>query len=171
MGNHTGDGVLIMSLIRIGTGYDVHALVEERPLIVGGVTINHNKGLIGHSDADVLSHAISDALLGALALGNIGDFFPDNDPKYKDADSIELLKDVYHKVQEKGYELGNLDSVIIAQEPKFKPHIPAIRASIAAALETTIDAIGVKATTTEWLGFEGREEGIAVQASVLLIKK
>ena len=139
LGNHTGDGVLIMSLIRIGTGYDVHALVEERPLIVGGVTINHNKGLIGHSDADVLSHAISDALL-VLALGNITTF-PDNDPKYK-IDSIELLKDVYHKVQEEGYELGNLDSVIIAQEPKFKPHIPAIRASIATALETTIDAIG-----------------------------
>ena len=114
-------------MIRVGTGYDVHALVENRPLIMGGVTIDHEKGLLGHSDADVLAHAISDALLGALALGNIGDFFPDNDPQYKDADSMVLLKEVYKTVQEKGYKLSNLDSVIIAQNPKFKPHILAIR--------------------------------------------
>ncbi len=158
-------------MIRVGTGYDVHALVENRPLIMGGVTIDHEKGLLGHSDADVLAHAISDALLGALALGNIGDFFPDNDPQYKDADSMVLLKEVYKTVQEKGYKLSNLDSVIIAQNPKFKPHILAIRESIAATLQCHIDFIGVKATTTEWLGFEGREEGIAVQATVLVIEK
>ncbi|MGC6366998.1 MAG: 2-C-methyl-D-erythritol 2,4-cyclodiphosphate synthase [Candidatus Marinamargulisbacteria bacterium] len=158
-------------MFRIGTGYDVHALVENRPLIMGGVTINHSKGLLGHSDADVLAHAISDAFLGALALGSIGDLFPDTDPKYKDADSILLLKEVYEVIKNKGYKLSNLDAVIIAQMPKFKPHILAIRESLAAALECDVNDIGVKATTTEWLGFEGREEGIAVQASVLIIKQ
>ena len=157
-------------MFRIGTGYDVHALVENRPLIMGGVTINHSKGLLGHSDADVLAHAISDAFLGALALGSIGDLFPDTDAKYKDADSILLLKEVYEVVKNKGYKLSNLD-VIIAQMPKFKPHMLAIRESLAAALECDVNEIGVKATTTEWLGFEGREEGIAVQASVLIIKQ
>ena len=156
---------------RIGTGYDVHALVDDRDLIIGGVKIPHTKGLIGHSDADVLAHAISDALLGALALGNIGDFFPDNDPKYKDADSIELLKEVHQKSIEHGYRIGNIDSVIMAQNPKFKPHILAIRTNLAQALNCPVDCIGVKATTTERLGFEGREEGIAAQANVLLEKQ
>ena len=155
-------------MIRIGTGYDVHQLVDGRPLIVGGVTIPHDKGLLGHSDADVLTHAIMDAMLGALALGSIGDWFPDTDPNYKGADSIELLKEVYHKVKEKGYRMLNLDSVIIAQQPKFKPHISAIQERLAATLGCAVALVGVKATTTEALGFEGREEGIAAQASVLL---
>ncbi len=158
-------------MIRIGTGYDVHELVDNRPLIIGGITIPHEKGLMGHSDADVLAHAITDAILGALALGNIGDWFPDTDKKYKDADSIELLKIVYKAIVEKGYQLVNVDSVIIAQEPKFKPYIPAIREQIALALNSSIDQIGVKATTTEHLGFEGRKEGIAAQANVLLESK
>ncbi|MGA0242039.1 MAG: 2-C-methyl-D-erythritol 2,4-cyclodiphosphate synthase [Candidatus Marinamargulisbacteria bacterium] len=157
-------------MMRIGTGYDVHALVADRPLIMGGVVIPHTKGLLGHSDADVLAHAITDALLGALAMGSIGELFPDTDDVYKDADSIELLKNVYDRVQKKGYHLGNLDSVIIAQMPKFKPHILAIRKCLSQAFECDIDAVGVKATTTEWLGFEGREEGIAAQASVVLFK-
>lgn len=155
-------------MIRIGTGYDVHQLVPGRPLIVGGVTIPHDKGLLGHSDADVLTHAITDAILGALAMGSIGDWFPDTDAAYKDADSIELLKEVYKKVKEKGYEIVNIDSVIIAQNPKFKPHISAIQDCLAKAMDCTVDMVGVKATTTEKLGFEGREEGIAAQASVLL---
>ena len=126
-------------MVRIGTGYDVHALVENRPLIIGGVTIAHSKGLLGHSDADVLAHAISDAFLGALALGSIGDLFPDTDPKYKDADSIVLLKEVYALIQSKGYKLSNLDAVIIAQRPKFK-----LSVSLAAAL-SAMDQVGIKA--------------------------
>ena len=155
--------------MRIGTGYDVHALVENRPLIMGGVLIDHPKGLLGHSDADVLSHAISDALLGALAMGSIGDLFPDSDPKYKDANSIVLLKEVVARVTASGYQIANIDSVIIAQVPKFKPYILQIQQSLANAMGISITQVGVKATTTEWLGFEGREEGIASQASVLLI--
>ena len=155
--------------MRIGTGYDVHALVENRPLIVGGVLIDHPKGLLGHSDADVLSHAISDALLGALAMGSIGDLFPDTDPAYKDANSIVLLKEVVAHVAASGYQIANIDSVIIAQLPKFKPYILQIQTSLANAMGLSIKQVGVKATTTEWLGFEGREEGIAAQASVLLI--
>ncbi|RAP24635.1 2-C-methyl-D-erythritol 2,4-cyclodiphosphate synthase [Candidatus Marinamargulisbacteria bacterium SCGC AG-343-K17] len=158
-------------MIRIGTGYDVHQLASDRPLIIGGVTIPHDKGLLGHSDADVLTHAITDAILGALAMGSIGDWFPDTDPKYKDADSIELLKDIYQKVKDKGFHIANIDSVIIAQNPKFKPHISAIQECLAAALGCAVDVVGVKATTTEKLGFEGREEGIAAQASVLLQSK
>ena len=156
-------------MTRIGIGYDVHQLVVERDLIIGGVKIPYEKGLLGHSDADVLSHAISDALLGALALGSIGDWFPDTDPNYKDADSIKLLVEVHQKIIEKGYQIGNIDAVSIAQQPKFKPYIPTIRESLATALNCSKDQIGVKATTTEKLGFEGREEGIAAQASVLLI--
>ena len=156
-------------MTRIGIGYDVHQLVVERDLIIGGVKIPYEKGLLGHSDADVLSHAISDALLGALALGSIGDWFPDTDPNYKDADSIKLLVEVHQKIIEKGYQIGNIDAVIIAQQPKFKPYISTIRESLATALNCSKDQIGVKATTTEKLGFEGREEGIAAQASVLLI--
>ena len=157
--------------MRIGYGYDVHQLVTNRPLIVGGVTIPFEKGLLGHSDADVLSHAITDAILGALALGNIGDWFPDSDPKYKNADSIELLKHVYQDVQSKGYQIGNIDSVIVAQLPKFKPHILGIRECLSQALDCQIDQVGVKATTTEQLGFEGRQEGIAAHATVLLEKQ
>tara|TARA_A100001015_G_C14856068_1_gene658385 strand:- start:162 stop:635 length:474 start_codon:yes stop_codon:yes gene_type:complete len=157
--------------MRIGYGYDVHQLVTDRPLIVGGVTIPYEKGLLGHSDADVLSHAITDAILGALALGNIGDWFPDSDPKYKNADSIELLKHVYQAVQSKGYQIGNIDSVIVAQLPKFKPHILAIRECLSQALNCQMDQIGVKATTTEQLGFEGRQEGIAAHATALLEKQ
>ena len=153
-------------MIRIGMGYDVHQLVDGRPLIVEGVQIDHQKGLLGHSDADVLTHAIADAMLGALALGSIGDWFPDTDQQYKDANSIELLKKVHSKVKQHGHNVVNIDSVIIAQEPKFKPHIKAIQEQLALALNCRIDQIGVKATTTEWLGFEGREEGIAAQACV-----
>ncbi len=155
-------------MIRVGTGYDVHQLVANRPLIIGGVTIPHEKGLLGHSDADVLAHTITDAMLGALSMGNIGDWFPDNDPKYKDSDSIELLKIIYKEIRDKGYKIGNIDSVLIAEQPKFKPHIPSIRESLATALNCELDQISVKATTTEKLGFEGREEGIAAQAVVLL---
>jgi 2-C-methyl-D-erythritol 2,4-cyclodiphosphate synthase len=154
--------------MKVGIGYDVHQLVDDRPLIIGGVTIDHSKGLLGHSDADVLSHAISDALLGALALGNIGDFFPDTDPAYKDANSICLLQEVHQKIISLGYEISNVDSVIIAQEPKFMPYITQIRTTLAAALGCSVNQIGVKATTTERLGFEGRQEGIAAQAIVLL---
>ena len=157
-------------MIRFGIGYDVHALVVDRPLIIGGVTIPHSKGLLGHSDADVLTHAITDAMLGALAMGSIGDWFPDTDPMFKDADSIELLKEIHEKVKKKGYQIVNVDSIIMAQEPKFKPHMPAIQASLAEAMELALDRVGVKATTTEQLGFVGREEGIAAQASVLLEK-
>ena len=158
-------------MIRIGTGYDVHAFAQDCDLIIGGVTIPHHKGLLGHSDADVLSHTITDALLGALALGNIGDWFPDTDPKYKGANSINLLKEVMVKIRSEGFEIINIDSIIIAQQPKFKPYIQQIRDSLSTALKCDISQVSVKATTTEWLGFEGREEGIASQASVLLEKK
>lgn len=155
-------------MIRIGLGYDVHAFADHRPLVIGGVDIPHTHGLLGHSDADVLTHAICDAFLGALALGSIGDWFPDTDPQYNNANSMDLLKQVYAAVQDRGYRLGNLDSVIIAQTPIFSPHIAAIQASLANALNDKVHAIGVKATTTEWLGFVGRKEGIAAHASVLL---
>jgi len=157
-------------MMRVGIGYDVHQLVDGRPMIIGGVTIDHSKGLLGHSDADVLSHAITDAMLGALAMGSIGDWFPDTDPAYKDADSLYLLRNIYDKVIEKGYTIGNIDSVIIAQEPKCKPYINVIQQSLASTLGCPHDAIGVKATTTEQLGFVGKKEGIAAQAVVLLEK-
>lgn len=155
---------------RIGQGFDVHAFAENRKLIIGGVEIPYEKGLLGHSDADVLLHAISDALLGALALGDIGKHFPDTDPKYKNADSKILLADVYGLVKEKGYTLGNVDAVILAQKPKMMNYIPQMQKVIAGILETEIDAVSVKATTTEKLGFTGREEGIAAMAAALLIK-
>ena len=155
-------------MIRVGIGYDVHQLVENRKLIIGGVTIPHEKGLVGHSDADVLAHAITDAILGALALGNIGDWFPDTDQTYKDSDSIELLKIVYEDVKKRGYSIVNLDSVLIAEQPKFKPFINDIRQSLTDALGCDLEQISVKATTTEKLGFEGRQEGIAAQAVVQL---
>ncbi|SEN59856.1 2-C-methyl-D-erythritol 2,4-cyclodiphosphate synthase [Lihuaxuella thermophila] len=157
-------------MIRIGQGFDVHQLGENRPLIIGGVTIPYEKGLIGHSDADVLLHTICDAILGALALGDIGRHFPDTDPEYKGADSAELLKVVWNLAKERGYRLGNADATIIAQKPKMAPYIPQMRERIAELLETDIDRVNVKATTTEKLGFTGREEGIAAMAVVCLVK-
>ncbi len=158
-------------MIRIGQGYDVHALVEGRSLILGGVNIPHEKGLLGHSDADVLLHAIADAILGALSLGDIGKHFPDTDPAYKDADSKKLLAKVWELAKERGYSLGNLDATIMAQKPKLLPYIPQMVERIAAILEADSNQINVKATTTERLGFVGREEGMAALAVVSLISK
>ena len=154
--------------MRIGHGYDVHKLVEGRPLIVGGVEIPHEKGLLGHSDADVLLHAISDALLGAAALGDIGKLFPDNDPQYKGADSLILLREVCNQVRKAGFEIENIDSTIIAQAPKFRPYIDEMRARISAYTDIEIDCISVKATTEEQMGFTGRKEGISAHAVCLL---
>ncbi len=155
-------------MIRIGQGFDVHAFAENRKLILGGIEIPHTKGLLGHSDADVLLHTIADAALGAIAAGDIGKHFPDTDPEFKDADSAKLLQHVYALVKQQGYELGNLDATVIAQAPKLRPYIDTMRARIAELLEADIEQINVKATTTEWLGFTGREEGIACQAVILL---
>jgi 2-C-methyl-D-erythritol 2,4-cyclodiphosphate synthase len=157
-------------MLRIGQGFDVHQFAEGRPLIIGGVEIPHEKGLLGHSDADVLLHAIADACLGAIAAGDIGKHFPDTDPAYKDADSAKLLQEVWKLVEEAGYQLGNLDCTIIAQKPKMAPFITKIRERIAELLNASVDQINVKATTTERLGFTGREEGIAALAVVLLQK-
>ena len=154
---------------RIGQGFDVHALVEDRPLTIGGVTIPHEKGLLGHSDADVLLHAVTDALLGALALGDIGQHFPDTDLRFKGADSRVLLRHAYELVRDKGYVLGNLDASIIAQAPKMMAHIPAMRENIAADLGVPYAAVNVKAKTCEKLGFLGRSEGIACEVVVLLM--
>lgn len=154
--------------MRIGHGYDVHRLVEGRNLILGGVKIPYEKGLLGHSDADVLLHAVSDALLGAAGLGDIGRHFPDTDPKYKGADSLELLRQVYRKISEKGYRVGNIDVTMIAQRPKLKDYIPQMQANIAAAVETAPDRVNVKATTEEKLGFTGTGEGMACHAVCLL---
>ncbi|HAW81937.1 MAG TPA: 2-C-methyl-D-erythritol 2,4-cyclodiphosphate synthase [Balneola sp.] len=159
-----------MKNIRIGYGYDVHKLVSGRKLILGGVEIPHIMGLEGHSDADVLLHTITDAMLGALALGDIGTHFPDTDLKYKNVDSRILLRKAYGLVKEKNYELGNLDATIVAQEPKLKPYILQIRETIALDLNTDIENVSVKATTSEWLGFEGRKEGVSSSAVVLLTK-
>jgi 2-C-methyl-D-erythritol 2,4-cyclodiphosphate synthase len=156
--------------IRIGQGFDVHQLVEGRKCIIGGVDIPYEKGLLGHSDADVLLHAVADAILGALALGDIGKHFPDTSADYKDADSLVLLKHVWSLAKERGYGLGNLDATIIAQAPKMAPHIPRMVDVIAGALEAAADQVNVKATTSEKLGFTGRGEGIAAQAVVCLIK-
>lgn len=153
---------------RIGTGYDVHALAAERPLVIGGVTIPHPRGLAGHSDADVLLHAIADALLGALALGDLGAHFPDTDPRYQGADSRTLLRHVAGLVQQSGWEVGNLDATVIAQAPKLAPFVAAMRGNIAADLGVDPAQVSVKATTTERLGFAGREEGIAAEAVVLV---
>ena len=158
-------------MMRIGHGYDVHKLVEGRELILGGVHIPHRLGLLGHSDADVLLHAISDAILGALALGDIGKHFPDTDPAYAGADSLVLLQNVMALADKEGYALGNLDATILAQQPKLRPHIDTMRANIAKVLNADITQVSVKATTEEHLGFTGREEGIAAHAVVLLIKK
>lgn len=158
-------------MIRVGQGFDVHQLVEGRPCIIGGVTIPYEKGLLGHSDADVLLHAISDAVLGALGLGDIGKHFPDTDPAFKDADSLKLLEHIWQLVKERGYKLGNIDSTIIAQRPKMAPFIPQMAEVIARALEADEPSqVNVKATTTEQLGFTGRGEGIAAQSVVCLVK-
>jgi len=157
--------------MRIGHGYDVHKLVEGRRLIVGGVEIPHRLGLLGHSDADVLLHAIADALLGACAMGDIGGMFPDTDPQWKGADSLKLLTAVTKRINAAGFTVGNIDATLIAQAPKMKPHIDAMRANIAAACGVAVDRVSVKATTEEHLGFTGREEGIAAHAVCLVNEK
>ena len=157
-------------MFRIGQGFDVHPLAEGRKCIIGGVEIPYEKGLLGHSDADVLLHAISDAILGALGEGDIGRHFPDTDPAYKDADSVKLLERVWAMAKAEGYRLGNVDATIIAEQPKMAPHIPRMRETIARTLEADPSRVNVKATTTERLGFVGRKEGIAAQSVVLLIK-
>ena len=154
---------------RTGFGFDVHALAKERKLIIGGIEIPHDKGLAGHSDADVLLHAICDAMLGALSLGDIGTHFPDTDEKYKDADSGELLRKVNNLVTEKGYAIGNIDAMIAMQSPRISPYIQAMRKRISILLNCDEDQISIKASTTEKLGFIGREEGVTAFASVLLI--
>lgn len=153
---------------RIGLGYDVHAFAEGRKLILGGVDIPFDKGLDGHSDADVLVHAIMDALVGAMRAGDIGKLFPDTDPAYEGADSIKLLEHVGRLVREKGFEIVDIDSVLMIQDPKISPHREKMRANIANALQIPVDSVGVKATTTEWLGYEGRGEGASAQAVALL---
>ena len=154
--------------MRVGIGYDLHRLEEGRPLILGGVHIPFEKGLAGHSDGDALAHAIADALLGAAALGDIGRHFPDTDPKYKDADSLALLRTIAEKVRAEGYAIVNIDANVIAQAPKLSPHIDAIRASLAACLELELGLVSVKAKTNERVGPEGRGEAISVQAVALL---
>ena len=154
--------------MRIGHGYDVHKLVEGRDLILGGVKIDYEKGLLGHSDADVLLHAVSDALLGAAGLGDIGRHFPDTDPKYKGADSLELLREVYRKISEKGFRVGNIDVTMIAQKPKLKDYISQMQENIAAAVNVSPERVNVKATTEEKLGFTGTGEGMACHAVCLL---
>ena len=154
--------------MRIGHGYDVHRLVEGRPLILGGVNIPYEKGLLGHSDADVLLHAVSDALLGAAGLGDIGKHFPDTDPQYKGADSLQLLRIVVSRVLEKGYRISNIDVTMIAQKPKLRPHIEAMEQNIASAVGIPADRVNVKATTEEQLGFTGTGEGMRCHAVCLL---
>jgi 2-C-methyl-D-erythritol 2,4-cyclodiphosphate synthase len=154
--------------MRIGQGFDAHALIAGRKLVIGGVAIPYEKGLAGHSDADVLIHAVCDALLGAAGLGDIGKHFPDSDPRFKDIDSRKLLREVARLLKERGLKAANVDATIIAQAPKMSPHIPAMRANLAADLGVAPDAVNVKAKTTEKLGFVGRGEGIAAEAVVLL---
>lgn len=158
-------------MMRIGQGFDVHEFADNRPLIIGGVTIPYERGLIGHSDADVLLHTVTDAALGAIGEGDIGRHFPDTDPDFKDADSAKLLEHIWKLVDARGYKLGNIDCTIIAQKPKMAPHIETIRARVAELLQADVSQVNVKATTTEKLGFTGREEGIASMATILLIKK
>lgn len=155
--------------LKTGIGYDVHQLAEGLPLWLGGVKVPHTKGLVGHSDADVLIHAICDALLGAAALGDIGKHFPDNDPAYKGIDSKILLRKVCELLKEKGYTLGNVDAILCMQKPKVAPYIQAMRETLATVMQTDVDTVSVKATTTEHLGFEGREEGISAIANVLIV--
>ncbi|MFC0525688.1 2-C-methyl-D-erythritol 2,4-cyclodiphosphate synthase [Pontibacillus salicampi] len=158
-------------MFRIGQGFDVHQLAEGRPCIIGGVTIPYEKGLEGHSDADVLLHTVADACLGAIGEGDIGKHFPDTDPEFKDADSQKLLEHVWKLVEKRGYFLGNVDCTVIAQAPKMAPYIEEMRENIARLLQTEASRVNVKATTTEKLGFAGRKEGIAAQAVVLLQQK
>lgn len=162
--------MIIGRIMRIGHGFDVHKFGGEGPITLGGVKIPYQYGLVAHSDGDVVLHAITDALIGALALGDIGKLFPDNDPQYKGIDSRILLRKVYSIIQNKGYELVNLDTTIIAQEPKMRGHVDQMRVNIAEDLNVNFDQISVKATTTEQLGFTGRKEGIACEAVVLLTK-
>ncbi len=157
--------------LRVGHGYDVHRLVEGRALILGGVTIPHETGLLGHSDADVLLHAIMDSLLGALALGDIGKFFPDNDPAYEGADSAKLTREVAARIREEGWEIGNIDATVIAQAPKLAPHIQAMRESTAEALSVEVSRVGIKATTEEKMGFTGEKRGISAHAVCLLMRR
>ena len=159
-----------MQDIRIGHGYDVHRLVPDRKLILGGVTIPHETGLLGHSDADVLLHAISDALLGALALGDIGKHFPDTDPRYAGTDSLVLLSHVVSLIQNEGWRVGNVDATVLAQAPKLAPHIPSMRENVAGVLSVSTDRVSIKATTEERLGFTGEKLGIAAHAVVLLVR-
>ena len=155
-------------MFRTGIGFDAHALVEGLPLVIGGVNIPHSKGLLGHSDADVLVHAVMDAILGALALGDIGEHFPDTEDEFEGADSLELLSRVQKMIEDKGYCCENLDSIIIAEKPKLKSYLGEMRENLASVLKINIDQLSIKATTTEHMGFTGREEGIAAQAIVLL---
>ena len=160
-----------MDLLRVGIGYDVHRLVADRPLFIGGMAIPCEKGLLGHSDADVLLHAIMNAILGALGLGDIGAHFPDTDPRYAGADSRDLLAEVAAMMRREGYRVGNIDSIIVAQAPKMGPHIPGMRQNIANILRTEASQINVKATTEEHLGFTGREEGIAAKTVACLYRR
>ena len=157
--------------IRIGNGYDIHRLVTGRPLILGGVEIAHTVGLLGHSDADVLTHAIMDAMLGALSLGDIGHYFPPTDPQWQGANSLKLLEQVNQLIIDKGWQINNIDSVIVAEKPKMKSHLSAMRTKLAETLNINPEQVGIKATTNEQLGRVGREEGIAVYAVVLLVKE
>ena len=154
--------------MRIGQGYDVHRLVEGRKLILGGVEIEYEKGLLGHSDADVLAHAIMDALLGAAAMGDIGKLFPDNDPAYEGVDSLKLLGEVAHRLRERGFEIGNVDSTVVAQRPKLAPYMGKMRENLARAMGVDVSRVSVKATTEEHLGFTGEGLGIAAQAVALI---
>ena len=155
-------------MFKTGIGFDAHALAEDRPLVIGGVNIPHSRGLLGHSDADVLVHAVMDAILGALALGDIGEHFPDTEDEFEGADSLVLLSRVQKMIEDKGYSCENLDSIIIAEKPKLKSYIGEMRENLASVLKISTDQLSIKATTTEHMGFTGREEGIAAQAIVLL---
>jgi 2-C-methyl-D-erythritol 2,4-cyclodiphosphate synthase len=158
-----------MTNIRIGNGYDIHRLVSDRALILGGVQIPHELGLLGHSDADVLTHAIMDAMLGALSLGDIGHYFPPSDPQWAGADSLVLLQQVHQLIRHQGWQIGNIDSVVVAERPKLKPHIEKMRDKLATVLKLPPNQMGIKATTNEKLGPVGREEGICAYAVVLLV--
>ncbi len=156
--------------LRIGSGIDIHAFIENRPLILCGVKLDHYRGLAGHSDADVAIHALIDAILGALAWGDIGSWFPDTDPQYKGANSVELFKQVWLKVTEKGWRLSNCDLTLLLEKPKLRPHIDSMRESLAGLLKADLDQVSIKATTGEKMGFIGREEGVLAQAVVILVR-
>lgn len=156
--------------IRIGNGYDIHRLVSDRPLILGGINIPHSLGLLGHSDADVLTHAIMDAMLGALSLGDIGHYFPPSDPQWAGADSLVLLSKVHQLIRSQGWQIGNIDSVVVAERPKLKPHIQKMKEKIAGVLQLQPNQVGIKATTNEKLGSVGEEQGICAYAVVLLLQ-